>query len=469
MNRVRISDWQKIKQQHGNYLHIRKGLAILCVFVMVLQFGNITAYAASIDGEKGTLKVSSDSSYLYFNYEGEWLNYLSDQIQVSTNGGDSLGALSAIALNQNNDGDSSSLTVRNAWSSSISGASGSVTNSDKKENYGYKNMKWNIQVPIAAYGEYSFSSMTFTWNGKSVTLPVTNGEITTETTEEAADKEMNHTTEQITEASAEENEEQTSSEAGEDKKEITEASTENNSQEETTESGNGNEAEISIKKDTSQDIPENKESGNGIVVSGGIQIDGLYDDWEDIPKTDITYDSNNTDCVHYGQMYTDGTNIYAHFQTNALYTNPMQIHLWYLTINGQQFALQIRPESNGSIDWGTQIPSSEGTHTNLKVFIGYGSNNECDSNVVFTIYDESHASDTPGDDIEFSFSMERLSELTGIPVDQMGTITLTNPNLGGEGVTIAGSSTGPVIGVVAAFILVAAFLRKRSHSKRKAL
>lgn len=444
MNRVGISGWQKVEQGQGNYFHIRKWLAILCVFVMVLQFGSITAYAASIDGEKGTLKISSDSSYLYFSYEGEWSNYLSEQIQVSTDGGDSLGSLSAISLNQNNDGDSDSLTVRNGWSSSIAGASGSVTNSDKKENYGYKNMKWNIQVPIAAYEEYSFSSMTFTWNGKSVVLPVENGE---KITEEAADEEMNNTAEQVTEASTEENEKQTTSEAEDIEKETTEKFTE----------------------DSGQDTSESKTSESDIIVSGGVQIDGLYDDWKDIPSTNITYDSNNADCVHYGQMYTDGTYIYAHFQTNALYTNPMQIHLWYLTINGQQFALQIRPESNGSIDWGTQIPSSEGTHTNLKVFIGYGSNNECDSNVVFTIYDENHAPDTPGDDIEFSFSMERLSELTGIPVDQMGTITLTNPNLGGEGVTIAGSSTGPVIGVVAAFILAAAFLRKRSHSKRKAL
>lgn len=444
MNRVGINGRQKAEQRQGNYFHIRKWLAILCVSVMVLQFGSITAYAASIDGEKGTLKISSDSSYLYFSYEGEWSNYLSEQIQVSTDGGDSLGALSAISLNQNNDGDSDNLTVRNGWSSSIAGASGSVTNSDKKENYGYKNMKWNIQVPIAAYGEYSFSSMTFTWNGKSVVLPVENGEITTE---EAADEEMNNTTEHVTEASTEENEKQTTSEAEDIEKETTENFTE----------------------DSSQDTTESKTSESDIIVSGGVQIDGLYGDWKDIPSTNITYDSNNADCVHYGQMYTDGTYIYAHFQTNALYTNPMQIHLWYLTINGQQFALQIRPESNGSIDWGTQIPSSEGTHTNLKVFIGYGSNNECDSNVVFTIYDENHAPDTPGDDIEFSFSMERLSELTGIPVDQMGTITLTNPNLGGEGVTIAGSSTGSVIGVVAAFILAAAFLRKRSHSKRKAL
>lgn len=206
-------------------------------------------------------------------------------------------------------------------------------------------------------------------------------------------------------------------------------------------------------------------NGKKIVVSGGIQIDGMYDDWNDIPKTEITYSSNNAQCNHYGQMYTDGERIYAHFQANALYNSPMQIHTWYLTINGQQFALQIRPENNGSIDWGTPIPADEGSHTNLKVFIGYGSNNECDSQVVYTIYDANHAADTPGDDIEFSFSIERLSELTGIPADQMGTITLSNPNLGGGGVTIAGSSTGPWAGVLAAFLLAGAYYKKKKGLK----
>ena len=63
--------------------------------------------------------------------------------------------------------------------------------------------------------------------------------------------------------------------------------------------------------------------------------------------------------------------------------------------------------------------------------------------------------------MEFALSMKRLSEITGIPQDQMGTIMISNPNLGGQGVTIAGSSTGPVAGVVAAFFLVAAYFKRK--------
>lgn len=484
----------KRQKKHIPKKWIRNAMAMLCVFALVLQFGNITAKAASIDGGKGTLKVTSDSSYLYFSYSGEWSGQLSEQIGVSAEGAGSLGALSSIVLNQSNDGDGGSVKVLNAWYSSISGASGSVANSGKKQYYGYEKMKWSIQVPVSAYKDYNYTSMTFTWGGKSVTLPVKNGETKTEeaaseaatekvteqenssessdsekttevssSTEDTTEKETGKP-ESSTEVTTENPGEETSGGTGstEDKND-TEEITEETTKDTTEETTGSSETEAGKAEETGEEGTGKEENGSGIVVSGGIQIDGMYDDWEEIPKTEITYTSNNAQCNHFGQMYTDGTYIYARFQANQLYTSRMQIQIWNLTINGQTFALQILPEKNGSIDWSTPTPTTEGHHTNLKVFIGYGNNNECDSNVVYSIYDANHAPDTPGDEIEFSFSLERLSELTGIPVDQMGTITLSNPNLGGEGVTIAGSSTGPMAGIMTAFILAAAFLKRRKQ------
>lgn len=431
----RNREWDKPWRRRGRWM------AVLCIFVLLLQIGGIQVEAASLEGKKGTLSVSADSSYLYFRYEGEWSDYLSSQIQVATDGSESLGALSAISLNQNNDEESSSLTVRNAWNSAIEGAEGSVTNTGENKEHGYKSMKWSMQVPIRAYEEYSFHNMTFSWGGKSVTLAVENGAL-----QSTEDKSIEMTTEEN---------------SGEN---TTEATTENVT-ETTTEEGNSESTTEAATKE-STDKAATKKMKENIVMSGGIQVDGMYDDWDNIPKTEIGYGSNNEDCIHYGQMHTDGQRIYAHFQTSELYTSQMPIQLWYLTINGQQFALQIRPENNGSIDWGTQMPTSEGTHTNLKVFIGYGSNNECDSQAVYTIYDADHTTNTPGDDIEFSFSLERLSEITGIPVDQMGTISLSNPNLGDKSVTVAGSSTGPFVGVMAAFLLVVACYKKKKGMKK---
>lgn len=417
----------------------RKIMALMCVFALVLQFGNGNAYAAGIDGNNGTMNITSDSSYIYISYEGKWNNYIGEQIQVATDNGTDLGALSGIVINQGNDGDGGSITVRNAWGGEISGAEGNVSNSGKQQYYGYENMKWSIQVPVSAYSDYTFSGLKLTWGGKSVSLPVASG-TTTEVTEDKTTQETSseETTEQekTTEVTTEE-----------------QTTTEESSSEETT--------EVSTEETTTEENDTDKKED--IIVSGGLQIDGLYDDWKDIPKTEITYTSNNAKCNHYGQLFTDGERLYAHFQANELYESYMQIQIWNLTINGQTFALQILPaNSDGSIAWGTNY-QSKGNHTNLKVYIGYY--NECDSEVVYTVYDEKHAADTPGDEIEFSLSMKRLSEITGIPQDQMGTITISNPNLGGQGVTIAGSSTGPVAGVVAAFFLAAAYFKKKKGMK----
>lgn len=82
------------------------------------------------------------------------------------------------------------------------------------------------------------------------------------------------------------------------------------------------------------------------------------------------------------------------------------------------------------------------------------------------MYDAEHKDNTPGDEVEFSLSLKRLAELTGIPADEMGTITIQNPNIGGQGVSIAGSSTGPVVGVLIALLLAAGYVAKKRKGKR---
>ena len=148
----------------------------MCVFALVLQFGNVNAYAAGIDGSNGTMNITSDNSYIYISYEGKWNNYIGEQIQVATDNGANLGALSAIGINQGNDGDSGSITVRDAWNSEISGAEGSVSNSGKQQYYGYEKMKWNIRVPVSTYSDYTFSKLNLSWGGKTVSLSVSSGQ-----------------------------------------------------------------------------------------------------------------------------------------------------------------------------------------------------------------------------------------------------------------------------------------------------
>lgn len=432
---------------------MKKWLAVFSVFVLVLQMGGGTVCAAAISGDKGDLSITSDANYLYFSYEGSWVSYLSERIQVATDG-TGLGALAALSFSASNEGDSGKITVTDAWGTSILGASGSVTNSDKKESYGYENMKWSVKVPLSTYASLDAGNMTFTWGGKSVTLKVKE-----EVTEAPA-------TEEVTEAVTEE----ITTEGVTTEEITTEESTGNNTEETATEADPSETTEIST-IETTEFEPEaitTEDSGSididiedDIIVSGGVQIDGMYSDWDDLPKTPLKYDDYTS---HYGQMFTDGEYIYAHFQASSKYTTHINMGLWYLTINDQTFTLRILQEKNGIVA-GTESPWQKGVYTDRKVFFGYENNKECDSKVVLTLYDTGNGNEGPGDDIEFSFSLEKIAEYTGIPVDQMGTITLSNPNLGDKGVTIAGSSTGPLAGVMVAFILALAFFKKEKEMK----
>lgn len=205
-------------------------------------------------------------------------------------------------------------------------------------------------------------------------------------------------------------------------------------------------------------VPVSAEESD-LTVTSDLRIDGYYDDWEGYPVTEITYMSNNTLSIHVGHIYTDGERVYVHFSMNDLYQNQIQVHQMTLTINGVSFALGVFPVTeNNQIDWnfynqyGNQLPN--GIHTNYGVIINYYM--YCDSEAAITITDATHPGNTKGDEIEFSFSLADFSRITGMKVDDISKITIQNPNIGSEGLTWVGTSTAPLVGVVAAVCLAGA-------------
>ena len=427
---------------------ITVGIAVLLIAVSCMPMTGMRSQAATFEDNGNTVDIYTDNNYLCIRYNGSWSGYLNERFDLSADGV-SLDRLNAIILNNENNGDGSSFSVKDAWSSEISGASGTVTNTGEKQYYGYEFMTWKIQVPLDTYEAFNLDTLKVTYKGQSTEVTIgtknTTEEASTENTEEIL------TTEDTTETEKNDTTEISGTESEDSSATIPETTSEDNNNASTT-------GEMTDEATT--------ETTGGIHVGGNIQIDGYYDDWEGRPKTEITYSSNNKQCNHYGQLALDGDTLYGHFKMNELYTSGMQLQIWYLTINGKTFAMQIQPEKNGNIDWSTQVPRSEGIHTNLKAFIGYGNNNECDSKVAYTVYDAEHKDNTPGDEVEFSLSLKRLAELTGIPADEMGTITIQNPNIGGQGVSIAGSSTGPVVGVLIALLLAAGYVAKKRKDKR---
>lgn len=439
---------------------ITVGIVVLLIAVSCMPMTGMRSQAATFEDNGNTVDIYTDNNYLCIRYNGSWSGYLNEHFDLSADGV-SLDRLNAIILNNENNGDGSSFSVKDAWSSEISGASGTVTNTGKKQYYGYEFMTWKIQVPLDTYEAFNLDTLKVTYKGQSTEVTIgtknTTEEASTENTEEitsATEKDSTEeilTTEDTTETEKNDTTEISGTESEDSSATISETTSEDNNNASTT-------GEMTDEATT--------ETTGGIHVGGNIQIDGYYDDWEGRPKTEITYSSNNKQCNHYGQLALDGDTLYGHFKMNELYTSGMQLQIWYLTINGKTFAMQIQPEKNGNIDWSTQVPRSEGIHTNLKAFIGYENNNECDSKVAYTVYDAEHKDNTPGDEVEFSLSLKRLAELTGIPADEMGTITIQNPNIGGQGVSIAGSSTGPVVGVLIALLLAAGYVAKKRKGKR---
>ena len=439
---------------------ITVGIVVLLIAVSCMPMTGMRSQAATFEDNGNTVDIYTDNNYLCIRYNGSWSGYLNERFDLSADGV-SLDRLNAIILNNENNGDGSSFSVKDAWSSEISGASGTVTNTGKKQYYGYEFMTWKIQVPLDTYEAFNLDTLKVTYKGQSTEVTIgtknTTEEASTENTEEitsATEKDSTEeilTTEDTTETEKNDTTEISGTESEDSSATIPETPSEDNNNASTT-------GEMTDEATT--------ETTGGIHVGGNIQIDGYYDDWEGRPKTEITYSSNNKQCNHYGQLALDGDTLYGHFKMNELYTSGMQLQIWYLTINGKTFAMQIQPEKNGNIDWSTQVPRSEGIHTNLKAFIGYGNNNDSDGTVAYTVYDAEHKDNTPGDEVEFSLSLKRLAELTGIPADEMGTITIQNPNIGGQGVSIAGSSTGPVVGVLIALLLAAGYVAKKRKDKR---
>ena len=194
-------------------------------------------------------------------------------------------------------------------------------------------------------------------------------------------------------------------------------------------------------------------------------IDGYYGEWSQYPSADITYNSNNGYSTHKGQLAVENGRLYVHFSMNDLYTSQMQFQLWNITVDGKSCVLNILPvNSNGSINWGGQTSGfGAGIYRNFGVFAGYY--NDVDGDVAFTVYDPAHTETGKGDEIEFSISLDKLADYLGIKLDQCATITVSNPNIGAEGVTITGTPTGPWVGAAIALLMavggVIVYRRKR--------
>lgn len=179
-----------------------------------------------------------------------------------------------------------------------------------------------------------------------------------------------------------------------------------------------------------------------------IQVDGNYTDWNRIPHTDISWYSPDPNQVHKGALYLEDDILYVHYKMNDAYRAQMVLSYMELTINDTtniSITMQ-KKNSDGTIDWSDSIYNLPvGTTDGLGIFY-----NEYPKyymgDVTFTVYELDH---TVGDEAEFAIDLNVVSKITNIPVESMRQISLFNPNIGKDVISVGGSSSGATVGVLA--------------------
>jgi len=443
---------------------IKRLTGIITAVCMVIIFSGISIFGSQAqtlsDGNGGSIEVTTDGEYIYLEYNGSWTNYIQQTFDVSVNGQTAPGALSKLVINTGNNGDGSSFNVLNAWYQAIDGAAGYTTNAGASSSgWGYADMSWSAKVPVSTYGT-DVRNITIGWNGNTAGLDIADGSSSSEATTEAGSETTTEAeSESTTEATENSTEETTTEDATEDTTVTTEQASESTTEQTTTE---GSTTEQTTEKATTETGTTEEITGP---VTSGLVIDGYYGEWSQYPSADITYNSNNGYSVHKGQLAVENGRLYVHFSMNDLYTSQMQFHLWNITVDGKSCVLNVLPvNSDGSINWGGQTNGfGAGVYRNFGVFAGYY--NDVDGDVAFTVYDAAHTETGKGDEIEFSISLDKLADYLGIKLDQGATITVSNPNIGTEGVTITGTPTGPWAGAAIALFMaiggVIVYRRKR--------
>lgn len=443
---------------------IKRLTGIITAVCMVIIFSGISIFGSQAqtlsDGNGGSIEVTTDGEYIYLEYNGSWTNYIQQTFDVSVNGQTAPGALSKLVINTGNNGDGSSFNVLNAWYQAIDGAAGYTTNAGASSSgWGYADMSWSAKVPVSTYGT-DVRNITIGWNGNTAEFDIADGSSSSEaTTETGSETTTESESESTTEATENSTEETTTEDATEDTTVTTEQASESTTEQTTTE---GSTTEQTTEKATTETGTTEEITGP---VTSGLVVDGYYGEWSQYPSADITYNGNNSYSVHKGQLAVENGRLYVHFSMNDLYTSQMQFQLWNITVDGKSCVLNILPvNSNGSINWGGQTSGlGAGIYRNFGVFAGYY--NDVDGDVAFTVYDPAHTETGKGDEIEFSISLDKLADYLGIKLDQGATITVSNPNIGAEGVTITGTPTGPWAGAAIALLMaiggVIVYRRKR--------
>ncbi len=195
-----------------------------------------------------------------------------------------------------------------------------------------------------------------------------------------------------------------------------------------------------------------------------ISIDGYFDDWSDKPHTAFYYDKYNSAEIDSVALFSDASSIYGHIKMGDL-DGRFGSFTMYLSINNS-YTIQLVilcKDSNNAVDWNKAIIDlPAGTHFDVAVF-----NNQDYSELLgdaaLLIYNKNYK---PGDDVEFSVKYDNIKKYcNNIPFSEINNITFTCPSLGSQSVTLAGTSSEPIIGIIVTLLVIGLVLFYRKHKQ----
>lgn len=230
----------------------------------------------------------------------------------------------------------------------------------------------------------------------------------------------------------------------------------------------------------------NLQGGGNIDGSfSGITIDGNFDDWADYNHQLIEYSTNGDygDDAD-GALYLNDHTLYGHVKTYRLRNNNpyYQVELRFNEVDSQNIYFQfITVDDNGNINWNPQM-DCDGTTKEYYMIDMRGWHG---ASTLTELEDESYGNKILGhayirmnssDDteLEYEIDLEKLSSYIStsnstpyeMAVTDMKTIQAKYQNIGSQWVTIAGTSSGPVVGVVLCISTVACVLAYRRRKQK---
>ncbi len=195
-----------------------------------------------------------------------------------------------------------------------------------------------------------------------------------------------------------------------------------------------------------------------------ITIDGYFDDWADKPHTAFyygTYDDRDYEKV---ALFSDTKALYGHIKMSDL-DGRYDSFVMYLNINNTyniQFIIMPTADKK-QIDWSKTIKDfPAGSNFDIAVFDNLNYSNVL-GEAVLHIYNKEYV---PGDDVEFSISFDNISKYcNNIPFNEINNITFTCPSIGEQSVTLAGTSSEPILGITLTLLVIGLVLLYRKYKQ----